>query len=137
MVNYKRLFWSITVLLVIIDQIVKYIVDTVQPNVFIFRVTHNTGAGFGILQNRIILLAIISLIVAAVVIYYYTKIPSEQWSQILWALFLGGVVGNLIDRVFRGYVIDFIDLGFFPSFNIADASITISVIGLIIYYWKK
>lgn len=137
MVNYKRLFWSITVLLVVLDQIVKYIVDTVQPNAFIFRVTYNTGAGFGILQSQTILLAIISLLVASSVIYYYSKIPEQKYPQVLWALFLGGVIGNLIDRFLRGYVIDFIDVGFWPSFNLADASITVSVIGLIIYCWKS
>jgi signal peptidase II len=81
--------------------------------------------------------SLISLLVASGIIYYYAKIPSKPWPQVLWALFLGGVLGNLIDRLFRGYVIDFIDLGFWPAFNVADASITVSVIGLIIWYWKN
>ncbi|MEK6846425.1 MAG: signal peptidase II [Nanoarchaeota archaeon] len=55
----------------------------------------------------------------------------------LWALFLGGALGNLMDRWLRGFVIDFIDLKFWPVFNVADAAITVSVIGLVIYYWKR
>ena len=57
--------------------------------------------------------------------------------QLLWGVFLGGVIGNLVDRLMRGVVIDFIDLGFWPAFNIADAAITVSTIGLIIYYWDR
>ena len=60
-----------------------------------------------------------------------------KYAQYLFALFLGGVIGNLIDRAFRGYVIDFISFKFWPAFNIADACISIAVIGLIIYFWKK
>ena len=80
---------------------------------------------------------LISLIVAAGVVLYYKKIPKNKWEQVLFALFLGGVIGNLIDRLFRKFVIDFLDFSFWPAFNIADACITVSVIGLIVYYMKK
>ena len=46
-------------------------------------------------------------------------------------------MGNLLDRLFRGSVIDFIDLQFWPVFNVADAAITVAVVGLVIYYWKE
>jgi signal peptidase II len=137
MVNDKRLFFSIALGIVLVDQIVKYAITKIQPDTSLLTIVHNTGAGFGIFQNQTILLAIISIIVASAVIYYYERIPKEKWPQVLWAVFLGGVVGNLIDRLLRGYVIDFIDLGFWPAFNVADASITISVIGLVIWYWKN
>ena len=97
----------------------------------------NTGAGFGILKNQTFFLGIISLIVAVTLIVYYKKIPKEKISQILFALFLGGVIGNLIDRFFRGYVIDFISFSFWPAFNIADSALTIAVIGLVILYIKE
>ena len=70
-------------------------------------------------------------------IYYYNRIPKEKSAQALSGLFLGGVAGNLIDRVLRQYVVDFIDLGFWPVFNVADAAISVSVVGLIVYFWKK
>lgn len=137
MVKYVRLFWWITVLSILVDQASKYIFNRFHLQILVFKVTQNTGAGFGILQQQTVLLTIISGIVALGIILFYKKIPQEKWPQILWALFLGGVWGNFIDRVFRGYVIDFIDVGFWPVFNIADAAITMSVAGLIVYYWRK
>ncbi len=133
-------FGLITSVVVVVDQILKYLVNVLQPGFTLgtlrFHLVHNTGAGFGILQGQTIWLALISLLVAFGIIYYYKKIPPQKIPQVLFALFLGGVIGNLIDRLFRGYVIDFIDFSFWPAFNIADACITISVIGLIIYFQK-
>ena len=72
-----------------------------------------------------------------VIFFYKKKYRRKKVPQILFGLFLGGVVGNLIDRTLRGYVIDFIDPGFWSVFNIADLAISISVIGLVLYYWRK
>ena len=135
--TFKKIFWSITIIIIVIDQTAKYIINALQPNTFFLRTVHNTGAGFGILQNQTFMLGILSALVAIAVIFFYRKIPQEKWPQVLWALFLGGVIGNLIDRIFRGYVIDFIEVGFWPAFNIADAAISIAAIGLIIYFWKR
>ncbi len=125
----------------ILDQLLKYLVAFLQPPVtFSFLSLHlvqNTGAGFGLFKDHTTWLAIISLIVALAVIYYYPKLPKEKSPQFLWGLFLGGVVGNLVDRILRGYVIDFIDVGFWPAFNVADAAITVAVIGLIVWEWKR
>ena len=119
----------------------KFLVFKFKPNwdlaILKIQFIQNTGAGFGILKGQTFLLGIVSLIVALAVIFYYKKIPKEKLSQILFAGFLGGVIGNLIDRFFRKFVIDFINFGFWPAFNIADACISVSVIGLIIVFWKK
>lgn len=96
----------------------------------------NTGAGFGILQGQTGFLAVISALVVIGVLLYYPKIEKGP-SQVLFGLFLGGVIGNGIDRIFRGFVIDFINVGWWPSFNVADAAITIAVFGLIFVEWKK
>ncbi|MBT6774480.1 signal peptidase II [Candidatus Woesearchaeota archaeon] len=135
------LFSLITILIVAFDQLTKYLILKFNPY---FGYKHikiilikNTGAGFGILKNQTFFLGIISLIVAVTLIVYYKKIPKEKISQILFALFLGGVIGNLIDRFFRGYVIDFISFSFWPAFNIADSALTIAVIGLVILYIKE
>ena len=135
------MFLAVSLLTVLLDQSSKYAVDKIRPEwnlgFLSIHFVHNTGAGFGILKGQMGLLAFISALVALAVIFFYHKIPQEKIPQILFGLFLGGVVGNLIDRTFRGYVIDFFDLSFWPVFNIADMAISISVIGLVLYFWKK
>ena len=139
--SFLILFIIITVVIIILDQLSKYLVLVYQPQWYLgilsIHYLTNTGAGFGILQGKTIWLSIVSLMVAITVILYYNRIPKEKWAQIFSALFLGGVAGNLLDRFFRGEVIDFIDFSYWPAFNVADASITLAVIGLIGYYWKK
>ncbi|MEW5897138.1 MAG: signal peptidase II [Nanoarchaeota archaeon] len=135
------LFALISLAVFVSDQLIKYLIHFYRPELnlklFAIHFVQNTGAGFGIFKAQTGLLAIISLIVALAVLFFYRKIPREAAPQILFAVFLGGVLGNLIDRIFKGFVIDFIDLGFWPAFNVADTAITVSVIGLIIYFWKK
>jgi len=143
MVNKKNLllFSLITISLVILDQLLKFLILKFQPsfnlNFLSIHLVKNTGAGFGLFQGYSLFLAILSLIVTVLIISYYPKIPQKKFPQIFVALFLGGVIGNLIDRLFRKFVIDFIDFSFWPAFNLADSAITISAIGLVIYFWKK
>lgn len=133
----KKLFWLAAFSVVILDQLLKFLVEFFQPDSGLINFVRNTGAGFGILEGQVFWLGLLSLVVAIIVVANYDKIPEEKIPLTGWGLFLGGVVGNLIDRLFRGYVIDFIDFGFWPAFNLADACISVSVIGLIWYYWKK
>lgn len=135
------LFIAITFLTIIIDQVLKYLVLSshymFNQGFFSIHIAINSGAGFGILQGKTALLSFISFIVIAGIILFYQKIPQDRTAQILSGLFLGGVSGNFIDRITRGYVIDFIDFSFWPSFNIADAAISVAVVGLIWYCWRK
>lgn len=135
------LFLIISGLVLFLDQSLKYLVYKYQPNyslgIIQLKLLTNTGAGFGILQGQTFFLIIISTIVTGSIIYYYPKIASGKSELILFALLLGGTVGNLIDRIFRGYVIDFINFQIWPAFNLADAVISFAVIGLIIGFWKK
>ncbi len=141
--EYKSelLFISICFLALLLDQITKYLAVYYNPEwdlkILLVHLIKNSGAGFGILKNQTSILAAVSFIVALAIIIWYRRIPKEKAPQILTALFLGGVVGNLIDRLVRNYVVDFLDFRFWPAFNIADMAISISVIGLIIYLWKK
>ncbi len=112
--------FSLGILIVIIDRITKIIV---MNN---FKYTTNTGAAFGILQNQQWLFTMAALIVSIALLYL---IPKYQYPEL--GLLLGGAIGNLIDRMLYSHVIDFIDVGFWPSFNIADASNTISVLLLL------
>ena len=135
----RREFIFLTILVVFLDQFSKYLVSFFRPDFGsdFFKVHYltNTGAGWGILPGKSLWLGFISLAVAIFIVYNYQKLPTERFPQLLYALFLGGVIGNGIDRFFRGFVVDFIDFSFWPAFNIADAAISIAVVGLLYWYW--
>jgi len=135
--NIKK-FYLLALIIVLFDQASKYLVLYFKPAISLgvlkIHLIKNTGAGFGILKNQTGLLLLISFVVALSIIFFYKKIPSDKFSQVFFSLFLAGTVGNLLDRLILRYVIDFIDLGFWPAFNIADSVISVAAIGLIIYY---
>tara|TARA_Y100000310_G_C20613316_1_gene779192 strand:+ start:1139 stop:1600 length:462 start_codon:yes stop_codon:yes gene_type:complete len=140
------IIFSTASIAIIIDQLTKFLINMnlelnqsipVINNVFHLTYILNSGAGFGILQQQKLLLIFISIIVIGVILYYIRKIKNEKVLQVLAGLVLGGTMGNLIDRISYGYVIDFLDFRIWPIFNFADSFLTISVIGLIIYFWKK
>ena len=139
--KYLIIFITIALFTVLLDQLTKFYIASKMPEwklgFLLIHFVDNTGAGFGILKGQMAILAIISAIVVMGVIYFYHKIPKEKITQALFGLFLGGVAGNLIDRILRQYVVDFIDVGFWPVFNVADMAISVSVIGLVLYFWKK
>ncbi len=97
----------------------------------------NTGAAFGILSGHTLLLTIISAVavVLLIVVIFAFKKDTTVFIRSCLAVITGGALGNLIDRVFAGYVVDFIEFRFFefPVFNVADAFITVGAIALVIY----
>ena len=96
----------------------------------IFHITlvHNRGAAFGILKNQIPLFIVTSLF-AVILIYFNLKKNRQSKSySIALSLILAGALGNLVDRLFFGYVIDFLDFRIWPVFNVADSAITIGAI---------
>jgi signal peptidase II len=103
-----------------------------------FRFVHwqNTGAAFGLFQGGGLVFGILAVIVAAFIIIYYSQIPKdEKLMRVAISMQLGGAIGNLIDRIRFGPVTDFISVGSFPVFNIADSSITVGVGLLILALW--
>ncbi|MFH1592778.1 MAG: signal peptidase II [Candidatus Woesearchaeota archaeon] len=114
----------ISLVLVILDQATKFFIDG----------TTNCGAAFGILQGFNVLFIVIGVLVAGVLLVYRKRLEGIGFYGGI--LLFSGVIGNLIDRVFLGYVRDFIDVGFWPSFNLADSYNTIGIFLLIIYIWK-
>ena len=70
------------------------------------------------------------------ILFYYDKLPKKKYVVVSTALIFSGAIGNLIDRIFLGYVVDFIDIGLWPAFNVADSAITIGAIGIIYYLIK-
>ncbi len=139
--NYKLFFAFSAGIIIALDQFSKWLITYFNPqwNFFLLDIhlITNTGAGFGLFKEKAFLLGIISLLVALGIILYYQKIPQIYLAQLFTALFLGGTIGNLIDRFARGYVIDFIDLRFWPAFNLADAAISLAVLGIIWLVWRE
>lgn len=98
---------------------------------------HNTGAAFGMFQNGALVFTALAFIVIGVILYYYPKIEAEGWLfRLAMGLQLAGATGNLIDRLTQdGKVTDFISVGTFPVFNVADSSITVGTALLILAVW--
>ena len=124
-----------------LDQLTKFVVrQTLEwhyswPAYGFFRFTHvqNTGSAFGLFQGNNIPLLIVSLVGVAVLAYIYrTQERPGLLMRISIALMMGGALGNLVDRIWQGHVTDFIDIGPWPVFNLADSSI---VVGLAIMAW--
>ena len=102
-----------------------------------FRIIHvtNSGAAFGILQGKTPFLIITSLFGLAAIVLYYVYPPMDHGLlRIALGMQLGGAMGNLIDRVRLGEVTDFVDVGHFPTFNVADASISTSIDVVLIFF---
>jgi signal peptidase II len=147
--DYLILF-SIAGFIIILDQLTKF---WIRDNLSLgqiyrsdlwttayFRIIHwkNTGAAFGMFQSGGTIFMILSTLVSLVIIYYFPQVPREEWAmRLAMAMLLGGAVGNLIDRFNQGYVTDFISVGNFPVFNVADASISIGVAILFISMWVQ
>ncbi len=125
----------------VVDQILKIFLSNylnlgrsiiLIKNLLSITLVHNEGAAFGLFSGNKLLLIIIGILVVAGVLYYVSKIEYDsEVITFIYALLIGGVLGNLIDRIFHGYVIDYISFKFgsylFPVFNFADICIVISV----------
>ena len=86
----------------------------------------NTGVAFGMFQGMGIVFAILAAIVSVGLVIYYPRLHQGSWLvKLAMGLMLGGALGNLIDRIIQGYVTDFISVGTFAVFNIADSGITV------------
>lgn len=116
---------------------------TVIEGYFDLSYLENRGAAFGIFQGRAYLLAAVTVVIMGVLLFNYYKAKKKTWLlSVSTALILTGAMGNLIDRVRYGFVVDFIswhwkDVYYFPSFNVADICITIGTGLLVIYILKE
>ena len=130
---------------ILADQFTKYLsvkylkpVDSIVviKDILNFSYVENRGAAFGILQNKRWLFIILTIIICIAIIYYiYTYRAASMLLKICLSLILGGALGNLIDRIRVGYVVDMIHFTFinYPVFNIADISVVIGTI-LLAYF---
>jgi len=139
----------LAIVVVIVDQLTKYIasnsLEMFQPvavmPMFNWTLMHNTGAAFSFLAEaggwQRWFFALIALIVSVVIVLWIKRLEAhEKWHAIALALILGGAIGNVIDRIWLGYVVDFIDVYYktshWPAFNIADSAISVGVAMIII-----
>ena len=139
----KKHFYSFSVILItllILDIFTKFLVRKyidlneslpLIKNILHITKVHNTGAVWGILQNNNIFFIITSIIILSILTYYFKDLAKSNASVFFIALIFSGAIGNLIDRIFFGFVIDFIDFRIWPVFNIADSALIIGIIGII------
>lgn len=133
------------IIIAAIDQIAKFAVQKnisqtesihAIPGLFDFVYVKNTGVAFSILSGSTLLLGMISLLFCVgVFVYWLLKKPSGTCIRLSMTLLLSGAFGNALDRIFRGYVVDFIQTAFirFPVFNVADIAITTGACLLVVY----
>lgn len=139
---------GVAILTIILDQITKWIIvqsldfsETWEPipalsGIFDITYTRNTGAAFGMARDFGNIFLIIAIVVVAAILYYYRTLPrGVLLMRVALGLQMGGAVGNAIDRVTRGFVVDFFHLHGWPIFNIADSSIVVGVGMLIVTMW--
>jgi signal peptidase II len=135
-------------LVVGLDQWAKYMVrmklaigETWSPTEWLgqfIRIVHwnNTGAAFGLFPEGGLVFTVVAIVVSVAILYYYPQVPSSKRAlRFALALQLGGALGNLTSRLMHGTVTDFISVGTFPVFNVADSSISIGVAILVGTMW--
>lgn len=139
----KEKLYKISVITIIIDQLIKLFIKTnitkdivIIPKIFKITNVINTGAAFSILKNNNTLLILITIIILVLLNYYIKKNNIEN-DYFELGIILGGIIGNLFDRLLYNGVIDYIEISSFPVFNLADSLIVLGIILLIIKEFKK
>ncbi len=148
----RNKYYLVAVLIVAIDHITKLIaradlgydrVVDIIPGYLRLSFVRNSGVAFGIFDSvqsawKPYILAAMAIIALAVIIFYSVRMPRDRiLMQVALASTMGGILGNFLDRIFRGYVIDFIEFHihesfYWPNFNVADSAITVGIALLLI-----
>ena len=146
-IHTKLYFLFLSIFIVLVDQITKYMIfynynTFLNKDFLLFKLDYvkNYGAAFNIFSGSRIFLASISIVFSVILLYFIIRKSNKNSINLYsYSFILGGTIGNGIDRIFNGYVIDFINLNIinFPVFNIADLSINIGFIFLIYSIFKK
>lgn len=133
------MIFIITAAILSLDQLTKYLAASrltlnepypLIKGVFHLTLVHNTGAAFGILKNQVLLFIFVSLISVLLIFLNLKKnrLKKASLDNVSLSFILAGAIGNLIDRIAFGYVIDFLDFRIWPVFNIADSAITVGAV---------
>ena len=142
----KKVIWIISFICIIIDQMIKFVINnnidlydqnTIIDNFFYLTNVRNYGAAWSILTGSRIMLIIVTILIMIGLYYFFIrKEKLKKYEKVIYGFLYGGIIGNLIDRIFRGYVIDYLEFyifGYsFPVFNLADILIVISMFFIII-----
>lgn len=140
----------ISIICLFIDQLSKSLLEKfydlgqstlIIPSFFHITYVRNEGAAWSLFSGNQIFLIIVSLFALTFFYYYFIKEKQiDTFKCFSYGLLFGGIIGNLIDRLFKGYVIDFLDFTIFnyhfPVFNIADTCIVVGVLCIIFLLWK-
>jgi len=127
------------------DQLTKAIVRwAIAPGASIpllgpsIGLTHvsNTGSAFGLLQGQNVILAVVGVIAALALVVWHKRVAPWKGGNVLIGLLVGAILGNVLDRFFFGSVTDFVQLGPWPAFNVADTTLTLGVLGLLYEEWR-
>jgi signal peptidase II len=134
---------SISVILILLDQLTKYFAQKYIENykiingVFSLEYTENTGIAFGIEVPQLLVVAGSIIIIPIVFFTIYKELsPSHRITKISSSLIVGGALGNVIDRILNGFVVDFISVWKWPNFNLADTFIVVGILLIICFYGK-
>ncbi len=143
----KLYFLSLGIFIVLIDQFTKYLIFynkklIINKDFILFKLDYikNYGAAFNIFSGNRIFLSLISIFFSILLIYLiFRKNTLNTFDLYSYSFILGGTIGNGIDRIYKGFVVDFINLNIinFPVFNIADISINIGFIFLLYNIFKN
>jgi signal peptidase II len=138
------IFLGLATAIVLIDQLTKaWLVSFLSPGESVdvlgdlVRLVHSQNAGglFGLLQGQAVPFGLVSLVVVGLIVLYHAKTPPNRYISITLGLLLGGALGNLIDRLRIGYVVDFVDAGIgnlrWYTFNVADTAISFAILLLL------
>ena len=148
----RRANWAtllvVTAVVVALDQLTKALVvanlglyeqwapiEALRPY-FTFTYVQNTGAAFGLFPNGGVFFILVALLVSGMIVYFYREMPDGTWvMRVSLGLQLGGALGNLIDRLRLGFVVDFFDFKFWPVFNVADSALVVGAVALLVAVW--
>lgn len=141
------IFYLFIILILLFDQLSKVLIQNnmqigqsipLLKNVLHLTYVRNTGAAFSLFEGFSFYLTVVGMVVAAVVFYFHLESPITDFlTQSALAFILGGSLGNLADRLFRGHVVDFIDFRVWPVFNLADVMINAGVLMLVFRILRK
>jgi signal peptidase II len=140
----------VATVVIVLDQLTKgWVVATLGPSTmtrFIpivgddvrIAYSHNTGVAFSMFQGHPELLTVLAILILAGAVWFYaTQLPNQRRAiQIIMGLIVGGALGNLIDRIRLGYVVDFMQVGWFPIFNVADSAISVGAALLMLQFLR-
>lgn len=143
-----RAWWlagALGALVVLLDQVAKGIVtdkivlgekvDVLGP--LKLTLSHNEGVAFGLAGGSGAPLVIVTVVALGVVLYLFSRNPTRPLMWVATGLLAGGAIGNLVDRIRQGYVVDFIEFPHWPPFNLADCAISVGVVLLVLIYLRE